>query len=139
MQNVWVMAVLTTLSFVVVPPGMAAELTAPALVQASLKRFAHDDADMVRHAAAKAYERLPKEEEDFAKDADLLRAAIHDEPAAFRRTVEARIQKVLTASHDVATAGMKPVDAELHSALEALAEAVRELNAEFPAALRSSG
>jgi hypothetical protein len=138
MQIFWVMAILTTLSFLVVPPAMAEPLTAPALVEAGLKRFAHDDADMVRHAAAKAYERLPKEEDDFAKDADLLRAAIHDEPAAFQRTVEARIQRVLTASHDVATAGHKPVDAEVQRTLDALAEAIRALNAEFPEALRST-
>ena len=44
---------------------------APTLVQSSLIRFAHDDADMVRRVDTKAYERLAKEENDFAKDAEL--------------------------------------------------------------------
>jgi len=130
-------AVVGMASFGDVPAAMAEQLTAPTLVQASLQRFAHDDADMVRHAAAKAYERLPKEEDDFAKDAELLRAAIHDEPAAFRRKVEARIQEVLNASHDVSIAGQKPVDAVVRRALDELTEAVQKLNAEFPEALRS--
>jgi hypothetical protein len=44
------------------PRSVAAQLTAPALVESSLLRFAHDDADMVRRVDAKAYERLAKEE-----------------------------------------------------------------------------
>ncbi len=114
----------------------AVELTAPALVESSLKRFAHDDADMVRHVDEKAYEQLAKEENDFAKDAELLRAAIRSEPEAFRRTVEARIQQVLAASHEVAVAGQAHVDTQLRHALDALAEAVGQLNAEFPQSLR---
>jgi hypothetical protein len=119
------------------PAVMAPAFTSPTLVQAGLKRFAHDDADVVRHAEAKAYERLAKEEDDFAKDAELLRAAIRDQPEAFRDAVEARIQQVLAASHKVTLAGMTHVDADVHSAVDALAEAVRKLNAEFPEALRS--
>jgi len=119
-----------------VPYVMAGELTSP-LVHAGLNRFAHDDADVVRHATAKAYERLAKEEDDFAKDADLLRAAIRDQPAAFRDAVDARIQRVLAASHAVTLAGQTHVDAEVQRAVDALADAVRELNAEFPEALRS--
>jgi len=121
-----------------VPLGVAAELTAPKLVAASLERFAHDDADMVRRVDAKAYDRLAKEEEDFAKDAELLRAAIHGEPATFQLTVEASIQRVLTASHDVTAAGRTPIDGDLRRALDALAEAVRQLNSNFPEALRST-
>jgi hypothetical protein len=118
--------------------SVAAELTSPALVKSSLLRFAHDDADMVRHVDAKAYERLTKEESDFAKDAELLRAAIRSEPATFQRTVDVRIQQVLAASHDVAVAGQAPVDTQLRQALNGLAEAVRNLNAEFPQSLRST-
>ena len=117
-------------------PVTAAALTSP-LVETALNRFAHDDADVVRHANAKAYERLAKEEDDFAKDADLLRAAIRDQPAAFRDAVDARIQKVLAASHAVTLAG-QTLDADVHRAVDALADAVRELNAEFPEALRST-
>ncbi len=51
---------------------VAVELTSPALVESSLKRFAHDDTDMVRRVDENAYERLAKEESDFAKDAELL-------------------------------------------------------------------
>jgi leucyl aminopeptidase (aminopeptidase T) len=116
----------------------AVELTAPALVESSLRRFAHDDADMVRRVDEKAYERLAKEENDFAKDADLLRAAIRSEPTTFQRTVDARIEQVLAASHDVALAGQMRIDTQLRHALEALAEAVRNLNAEFPQSLRST-
>ncbi len=115
---------------------VAAELTAPTLVRSSLMRFAHDDADMVRHVDAKTYERLAKEEGDFAKDAELLRAAIRSEPETFQRTVDARIQTVLAASHEVAVAGQAPSDAWLRHALDALADAVRQLNAEFPESLR---
>jgi len=120
-----------------VPYVMAAEMTSPMLVQAGLSRFAHDDADVVRHAKAKAYERLAKEEDDFAKDADLLRAAIRDQPAAFRDAVDARIQQVLAAAHAVTLAGQTHVDADVHRTVDALADAVRELNAEFPEDLRS--
>lgn len=116
--------------------SVAAELTAPTLVESSLLRFAHDDADMVRRVDAKAYERLAKEENDFAKDAELLRAAIRNEPETFQRTVEARIQRVLAASHAVTVAGQAPGDARLRQAIDALAEAVRQLNAEFPQSLR---
>jgi len=111
---------------------LAMDLTAPTLVDSSLRRFAHDDADMVRRVDEKAYERLAKEENDFAKDAELLRAAIRSEPETFQRTVEARIQQVLAASHDVALAGQAHIDTQLRHALDALAEAVRNLNAEFP-------
>jgi hypothetical protein len=117
--------------------SVAAELTAPALVKSGLQRFAHDDADMVRRVDAKAYERLAKEEDDFAKDAELLRAAIRSEPATFQRTVEARIEQVLAASHEVSVAGHAPVDTQLRHALSELAEAVRKLNAEFPQSLRA--
>jgi len=118
------------------PAVKAAALTSP-LVQAGLDRFAHDDADVVRHAQAKAYERLAKEEDDFAKDADPLRAAIRDQPAAFRDAVDARIRQVLAASHAVTLAGQTHVDDDVHRAVDALADAVRELNAEFREALRS--
>ncbi len=115
---------------------VAVELAAPSRVESSLRRFAHDDADMVRRVDEKAYERLAKEENDFAKDAELLRVAIHSEPEAFQRTVEARIQRVLAASHDVAVAGQAHIDTQLRQALDALADAVRQLNAEFPQSLR---
>jgi len=118
------------------PLCVAAELTAPTLVRSSLVRFAHDDADMIRHVDAKAYERLAKEEGDFEKDAELLRAAIRSEPQTFQRTVDARIQTVLAASHEVAVAGQAHIDAQLRHALDALAEAVRQLNAEFPESRR---
>ncbi len=111
---------------------MAADLAAPALVKSSLVRFAHDDEDMVRRVDAKEYERLAKEENDFVKDAELLRAAIRSEPAALQHAVETRIQQVLAASHDVVVAGRGHMDTRLRRALDALAEAVRRLNAEFP-------
>ncbi len=93
---------------------------------------------MLRRVDAKAYERLAKEEQDFAKDAELLRAAIRGESPSFQNTIEARIKQVLVAAHQVVLAGQNHADAELRRALDELAEAIRLLNADFPEGLRSS-
>ncbi len=93
---------------------------------------------MARRVDAKAYERLAKEEADFAKDAELLNAAIRSEPASFQSTVTARIQQVLAAAHEVSVAGQAPVITELRHALSELAAALRNLNAEFPQSLRAT-
>jgi hypothetical protein len=45
---------------------------------------------------------------------------------------------VLAASHDVAVAGQAHIDTPLRHALDALAEAVRRLNAEFPESVRAA-
>ena len=79
MQTVLLTAALGPYCVGAARPVMAGALIWPTLVLAGPKRFAHDDADTVRHAERKAYERLAKE--------DALADAVRKLNAEFRRHV----------------------------------------------------
>ena len=119
-------------------PALASDLTSPDLVKTSLQRFTHDYDDMTRKLNAGTYDRLAREHEDFQKDAGSLRAAIAGEPTEFKSMIEAELTKTLDASGHVADISRTRDGARVRKALDALAGAIRELNAAFPEKLRSS-
>src|SRR6516225_8596796 len=79
-----------------------ADLKSPSLVKTSLQIFAGVYGDMERKLAAKTYERLPHENQEFQDGAAAMRDAIASEPPAFKTQVETQLKKTLAASQHVA-------------------------------------
>jgi hypothetical protein len=114
----------------------AADLKSPSLVKTSLQIFAGVYGDMQRKLAAKTYERLPHENEEFQDGAAAMRDAIANEPAAFKTQAETQLKKTLAASQHVADTSATRDDAQVHAALDALAASLKDLNGLFPEDLR---
>ncbi len=117
-------------------PASAADLKSPDLVKTSLQIFAGVYGDMNRKLAAKTYDRLPHENQEFQDGAAAMRDAITAEPAAFKTKVESVLQETLAASTHVADISKTHDDAQVKAALSALADSMKKLNALFPENLR---
>jgi hypothetical protein len=128
---------IASLSSLLASPAIAANLQEPQQIATSLQRFAHDFGDMQRRLQAQAYERIPHEDEDFSRDAAALRIAIAGEPADFKRATENAMANTLQASSRVAHVSDTRDADQVQRALVDLADAIHQLNALFPAALRS--
>ena len=113
-----------------------ADLKSPSLVKTSLQIFAGVYGDMERKLAAKTYERLPHENQEFQDGAAAMRDAIASEPPAFKTQVETQLKKTLAASQHVADTSATRDDAQVHAALDALATSLTDLNGLFPESLR---
>jgi hypothetical protein len=117
-------------------PSWGADLKSPSLVKTSLQIFAGVYGDMQRKLAAKTYERLPHENQEFQDGAAAMRDAIANEPAAFKAQVETQLKKTLAASQHVADTSATRDEAQVHGALDALAGSLKQLNGLFPESLR---
>jgi hypothetical protein len=124
------------LAVLTVTVSHGADLKSPSLVKTSLQIFAGVYGDMQRKLAAKTYERLPHENEEFQDGAAAMRDAIANEPAAFKTQVESQLKKTLAASQHVADTSATRDDAQVHAALDALATSLKDLNGLFPESLR---
>ena len=126
---VWTLAVAWT-------PAFGADLKSPQLVKTSLQIFAGVYDDMNRKLAAKTYDRLPHENQEFQDGAAAMRDAIAGEPAEFKSRVESVLQKTLAASTHVAEVSKTHDESQVRAALNALADSMKMLAALFPENLR---
>jgi hypothetical protein len=117
-------------------PGFAAGLKAPEKVKTGLRILSQVEADFGRKIAAKTYDRIPHENEEFIEGAGVLRLAITDEPAEFKASVNPALQKALDAAANIASISKTKDDAELASGEKTLAAALASLDALFPEPLR---
>ncbi len=115
----------------------AADLKSPDLAKTGLHILAGVYGDMDRKLAAGQFDRLPHENQEFQEGSQALRDAIANEPAEFKARVAKQLDTTLTASQHVADVSKQHDSGEVKSALAALAQQMRALNALFPAALRA--
>jgi azurin len=94
-------------------------------------------ADMQRKLAAEQFDRLPHETQEFHEGAEALRDGVARDTQEFREQVDTRLRHSLAAADQVATASKSHDGAQVSSALTALADSMHELNALFPAVVRS--
>jgi hypothetical protein len=120
-----------------VVPATADELKSPKQVASSLRVFAHEYDDMSERLERRQYDRLPHENLEFQEGGPELRQAIAAEPAAFRAKVEPALTSTLAASVHVADVSKSHDEAQVKAALAALGNSLKELNALFPASVRS--
>ena len=114
----------------------AADLKSPDLVKVALGKLAREYSDMQRKLAADRYDRLPHENQEFQEESAALRDAIANEPADFKATVQAALERTRTASTRVADVSATHDKKQVGSALESLATLLTSLNALFPESLR---
>jgi gas vesicle protein len=114
----------------------AADLKSPDRVKVALGKLAHEYSDMQRKLAADRYDRLPHENQEFQEESGALREAIADQPADFKATVQAALERTLSAATRVADVSATHDKKQVESALESLATLLTSLNALFPERLR---
>ena len=78
------------------------------------------------------FARLPHEDGEFKEGVEALEHAIAGQPAEFKQKVEPLIQQAQTRSHALAAGSVQKDAGALHTAHDALADAVRTLIAAFP-------
>lgn len=138
-RNTWsTVAAFCGLILAIASPAFAADLKSPPQVKTALHIFASVYGDMERKFAAKNYDRLPHENEEFQEAAAAMRDAVVGEPSAFKSHVEQFLKKALGDSTNVAVVSKTHDDVQVRAALQALAESMQELNAIFPKDLRAA-
>src|SRR5579862_4479473 len=80
---------------------LAAQLKSPDDVRTGLKLLVQVSNDFKRQITAKNFARIPHEYMEYTQAADALRAAINDEPAAFKDKVETRLKAAVAAYQKV--------------------------------------
>jgi hypothetical protein len=128
---------LATVALAATMPAAATDLHAPDSVKMGLRILAGVYGDMDRKLAADQYDRLPHENQEFQEGSGALHDAVAGEPADFRKRVEATLQSTLAAATHVADVSATHDKAKVKTALDALAAAMRKLNALFPESLRA--
>ena len=114
----------------------AADLKSPELVRNGLRTLAYVQDDMVRKLPTRSYSRLPHENQEFQEAAVPMREAVAAEPAAFRAKVDAQLKKAQAAANAVAEVSSTGDEARITAAVQAVAGALKSLDALFPEALR---
>ena len=102
MKPARIAAVLTMIGFaLLLASTVAAQLKSPDDVKTGLKLLVQISNDFKRQITAKNFARIPHEYTEYTQGADALRAAIKDEPAAFKAKVETRLKPSVTAFQKV--------------------------------------
>jgi len=114
----------------------AADLKSPELVRNGLRTLAYVQDDMARKLPTRSYSRLPHENQEFQEAAVPMREAVAAEPAAFRAKVDAQLKKAQAAADAVAEVSSTGDEARITAAVQAVAGALKSLDALFPEALR---
>ena len=114
----------------------AADLKSPAKVKQGLRILSQVEDDFNRKITGKLYDRVPHENEEFIEGAGVLRAAIADEPADFKSTATAALQKALDAAQHVSDLSKSRNDADLATGMSTFSTAITDLDTLFPAELR---
>jgi hypothetical protein len=116
---------------------MAAQLKSPNDVKTALRLLVQVSNDFKRQITAKNFARLPHENMEYHEAADALRAAVTDEPAAFKNKVETRLPAAVADYQKISDMSANTPDADKLMAEHA--KAVAAMNALFdlfPADLR---
>ena len=114
----------------------AATLKSPDKVKEALRLLAYVQADMASKLPNKAFNRLPHENQEFQEAAPALLDAVAGEPAAFRSKVEAQLKVARAAASHVAEVSATNDAVAIIAAVAEVDEALKPLNALFPAELR---
>jgi hypothetical protein len=109
----------------------------PEQVHTALKILASVYADMESKLPNRQFDRLPHENEEFQEGAGAMRDAMANEPADFKSTVEAALDKTRAAAQQVADVSRTHDAAQARAALDALAASMHALNSLFPESLRA--
>ncbi|MGH8209415.1 MAG: hypothetical protein ACREU6_07425 [Steroidobacteraceae bacterium] len=117
--------------------ALAADLQSPDMVKMGLHILAGVYGDMDRKLAAKQYDRLPHENQEFQEGSGALRDAVAHEPAPFKSKVEATLEDTLAAAQKVADTSKTHDKIQVSAALASLATSMNTLNALFPVPLRA--
>jgi hypothetical protein len=116
-----------------------AQLKSPEDAKTGLRLLVQVSNDFKRQITNGSFTRVPHEYTEYTEAADALRAAIKDEPAAFKTKVETRLKAAVAAYHDISDMSAKATDADKDKLMAAHAKAVTVMNAIFdlfPANLR---
>ncbi len=116
---------------------LAAQLKSPDDVKTALRLLVQVSNDFKRQITAKNFARVPHENMEYHEAADALRAAVKDEPAAFKSKVETRLNAAVAAYQKISDMSATTPDAD--KLMAEYAKAVRAMNALFdlfPADLR---
>lgn len=117
--------------------AQAAEPQSPDQVHMALRILASVYADMESKLPAQQYDRLPHENQEFQDGSGAMRDAVAKEPADYKTSVLAALDKTTSAAQNVADTSQSHDAAKVRSALDALAASMRSLNGLFPEALRA--
>jgi hypothetical protein len=116
---------------------MAAQLKSPGDVKTALRLLVQVSNDFKRQITAKNFARLPHENMEYHEAADALRAAVKDEPAAFKNKAETRLKSAVADYQKISDMSANAPDADKLMAEHV--KAVAAMNALFdlfPADLR---
>ena len=116
---------------------LAAQLKSPDDVKTALRLLVQVSNDFKRQITAKNFARVPHENMEYHEAADALRAAVKDEPAAFKSKAETRLNAAVAAYQKISDMSATTPDADKLMAEHA--KAVTAMNALFdlfPADLR---
>jgi hypothetical protein len=119
------------------PAVWAAEVQSPEQVHMALRILASVYADMDAKLKNQQFDRLPHENQEFQDGSGAMRDAIANEPADFKAKVQSSLDATLAAAQLVADSSKSHDSAQVRSAIDALATAMRTLNGRFPEALRA--
>jgi hypothetical protein len=108
------------------------QLSSPAQVQKALGVMNRVVDHTQRLIAAKNFNQLPRENEEFMEGSDALKQSIAGDPAAFKTKIEALLDKADANSKDLAAASNASDPSKLSQIHDELATSVRMVVAAFP-------
>ena len=114
------------------------ELSAPGQAQKALTAINRVVDHTQRLIAAKNYNQLPRENEEFMEGSDALKKSIAGDPAAFKTKVEALLDKADANSKELAAASSGSDPSKLLRLHDDLANSVRQIVSAFPNDARPS-
>ena len=105
---------------------LLAQLKSPDDVKRGLLLLVQVSNDFKRQINAKRFERVPHENMEYMEAAEAMRAAVKDEPAAFKTKVEARLKAAVAAYQKVSD--MSSTTQDVDKLMAEHAKAVAEMN-----------
>jgi sporulation protein YlmC with PRC-barrel domain len=114
------------------------ELSAPGQAQKALTAMNRVVDHTQRLIAAKNYNQLPRENEEFMEGSDALKKSIAGDPAAFKTKIEALIEKADANSKELAAASSGSDASKLSRLHDDLANSLRQIVSAFPTDARPS-
>jgi hypothetical protein len=112
--------------------AQAPQLSSPEQAQKALSVMSRVVDHTQRLIAAKNFNQLPRENEEFAEGSDALKQSIAKDPAAFKAKIEALLEKAGATSKDLAAASSTSDSSKLSRLHDELAQSVRLVVAAFP-------
>lgn len=106
-----------------------AQLKSPDKVKTALRLLVQVSNDFKRQINAKNFARVPRENGEYKEAADALRAAVADEPAAFKSKVEMRLKAAVAEYQKISD--MSSASPDVDKLMTEHAKAVKAMNALF--------